>query len=150
MSRMYYSQRKCPVQSNAENLVSVATTNSKQTTREQQFQDPDIGPVIKQLEESKLKLSMEQIRGHSPATQGLYQQWELLLVKDGVLHRRFESQDGLSSRLQLIVPKIQHGEVLRQWHDGQFVGHLGKEKTLKKLREMCQVIRRMKDENNGT
>ena len=46
---------------------------------------------MKQLEEGKPKSSMEQIRGHSQAARGLCQQWELLVVKDGVLHRRFES-----------------------------------------------------------
>ena len=57
------------------------------------------------------------------------------MSEDGVLHRRFESQDGLSSRLQLTVPKLQPIVVLRQLHDGPFGGHLGEEKTLKKLRE---------------
>ena len=125
MSRMCCSQRKCPVHSNhPEKFVSVTTTNARQT-RGQQLQDPDIGLVMKQLEQGKLKLSMQQIRGHSQATRGLCQQWELLVLEDGVLHRCFESQDGLSSRLQLIAPKLQRIEVLRQLHDGPFVGHLG-------------------------
>ena len=133
MSRMCCSQRKCPGHSN--HPESVTTTDAKQTTRGQQLQDPDIGPVMKRLEQGKLKPSMEQIRGHIQAARGLCQQWELLVLEDGVLHRRFESQDCLSSRLQLTVPKLQPIEVLRQLHDGPFGGHLGEEKTLKKLRE---------------
>ena len=126
MSQMCCSQRKCPVHSNhPEKLVSVTTTDARQTTRGQQIQDPDVGPVMKRLEQGKLKPSMEQIRSHSQATRGLCQQWELLVLEDGVLHRRFESQDSLSSRLQLIVPKLQCIEVLRQLHDGPFGGHLG-------------------------
>lgn len=134
MPRMCCSQQKCPVHSNhSKKLVGVTTTDAKQTTRRQQLQDPDIGPVIKRLEEGKPKPSMEHIRGHSQVTRGLCQQWELLVVEDGVLHRRFESQDGLSARLQFIVPKLQRIEVLKQLHDGPFRGHLGEEKTLKKL-----------------
>ena len=55
--------RKCPVHSNhPEKLVSVTTTDARQTTRGQQLQDPDIGPVMKRLEQGKLKPSIEQIR----------------------------------------------------------------------------------------
>ena len=103
---------------------------------------------MKRFEEGKLKPSMEQIRGHSQATRGLCQQWELLVLEDGVLHRRFESQDGLSSKLQLIVPKLQRVEVLRQLHDGPFGGHLGEEKTLKKLRERFYWPGHQKDVKN--
>ena len=129
--------RKCPAHSNSpEQLVSVTTTDARQTTRGQQLQDPDIGPVMKPPEQGKLKPSMEQIKGHSQAIEDSansesYWCWTM----ECYIHHRFESQDGLISRLQLIASKLQHIEVLRQLHDGPFGGDLGEENTLKKLPE---------------
>ena len=56
-------------------------------------------------------------------------------LKEGILYRQFESQDGYSSRLQLIVPKCLREEMLRQLHEGPVGGHFGEDKTLHRLRE---------------
>ncbi|GBM46593.1 hypothetical protein AVEN_95591-1 [Araneus ventricosus] len=54
---------------------------------------------------------------------------------DGVLYRRWESDDGESCRWQLILPKSRILEVLRETHDSASGGHFGVMKTLSKTRE---------------
>ena len=75
----------------------------------------------------------------------LFQQWTQLQLtqlqltqlqlKEGILYRQFESQDGSSSRLQLIVLKGLREEVLKQLHEGPVGSHFGEDKTLHRLWE---------------
>ena len=58
-------------------------------------------------------------------TRQLVQQWKQLVVRDGVLYRNFESTDGTSYYLQMIIPQA---PVLRKIHGGRLSGHLGKPK----------------------
>ena len=78
-----------------------------------QLQDPDIGPVLRRYKESVEQPEVEQTKGFNPTTRALFQQWTQLKLKEGILYCQFESQDGYSSRLQLIVPKCLREEVLR-------------------------------------
>ena len=90
--------------------------------------------------ESRGQPEAEQIKGFSPASRALFQQWAQLKLKDGTLYRQFESQDGSSRRLQLIVPKgLREGE-LSQLHEGPTGGHFGEDKTLHKLRERFYIV----------
>ena len=82
----------------------------------------------------------EQIKGFSPASRALFQQWAQLKLKDGTLYCQFESQDGSSRRLQLIVPKGLREGVLSQLHEGPTGGHFGEDKTLHKLRERFYIV----------
>ncbi|GBM90897.1 Retrovirus-related Pol polyprotein from transposon 412 [Araneus ventricosus] len=54
---------------------------------------------------------------------------------DGVLYRKWESDDGSSCRWQLILPKHRIQEVLRETHDSASGGHFGVMKALSKTRE---------------
>ena len=83
-----------------------------------QLSDLDIETVLKRYMEGRCRPEADQIKGFSPASQALFQQWAQLKLKDGTLYRQFESQDGSSRRLQLIVPKGLREEVLRQLHEG--------------------------------
>ena len=64
-----------------------------------------------------------------------WNQWDSLVLKDGVLHRRWESADGQSHRLQLILPRKRIPEVLEELHSSASGGHFGVNKTLGKVRE---------------
>ena len=54
---------------------------------------------------------------------------------DGILCRRFESPDGSSSALQIVVPDVLRDEVLSDLHEGAVGGHFGIDKTLARLKE---------------
>ena len=68
-------------------------------------------------------------------TRWLAQMCSQLLVKNGLFFRQFESHDGTTHRLQLVVPKVLHNLVLQRFHSGPVSGHLGEDKTLSHLKE---------------
>ena len=67
-------------------------------------------------------------------TRKLFQLWDQLLVDNGILLRRFLNTDTQQTYKQLIVPKCLQAEILDQLHSGVVGGHLGKAKTLGKLK----------------
>ena len=99
-----------------------------------------------QLEDSVLKKLHEwKERGHKPewsevASLGLeikyfWHRWQLLCIREGVLYRRWESENGNDIKFLVIVPKTLRQFVLSQLHDGVTGAHLGIGKTLGKVRE---------------
>ncbi|GBN91988.1 Retrovirus-related Pol polyprotein from transposon 412 [Araneus ventricosus] len=98
-----------------------------------QLEDPAIKPILeKKLAE---RPSWQEIAPESPATKRYWALWDSLHLKDGVLYRKWESDDGNSCRWQLILPKSRIPEVLRETHDSISGGHFGVMKTLSKTRE---------------
>ncbi|GBN68981.1 hypothetical protein AVEN_66553-1 [Araneus ventricosus] len=79
--------------------------------------------------------SWQEIAPVSSATKRYWALWDSLHLKDGVLYRKWESDDGSSCRWQLILPKSRIQEVLRETHDSASGGHFGVMKTLSKTRE---------------
>ena len=60
---------------------------------EQQRADPDIGPALKWVTDNS-RPDWGIVRPASPALRALWQQYESLVVLDGVLHRIFHYADG--------------------------------------------------------
>ena len=58
-----------------------------------------------------------------------------MVLREKLLFRNFESQDGITSRLQWVIPEKLQKEVLEELHSGELSGHLGEEKTLNHLKE---------------
>ncbi|GFX60143.1 retrovirus-related Pol polyprotein from transposon 412 [Trichonephila clavipes] len=56
-------------------------------------------------------------------------------LANGVLHRKWESDDGKTFRWQLILPKTRVSTVLKELHGSPTGGHFGVMKTLQKVRE---------------
>ena len=107
----------------------------------------DIEEVIKhQSEDSEWKLLIDarrcntrsptkELEGKSVEIRRLWQLWDQLVLKEGVLYRKFADCNQESAAVhQLVVPPVLRNEVLREVHEGTFGGHLGEEKTFKKLR----------------
>ncbi|GFU24444.1 hypothetical protein TNCV_2264111 [Trichonephila clavipes] len=55
--------------------------------------------------------------------------------KNGVLYRKFESEDGKTFRWQLVLPRSRIPEVLKELHGSPTGGHFGVMKTLHRVRE---------------
>ncbi|GFT44050.1 retrovirus-related Pol polyprotein from transposon 412 [Trichonephila clavipes] len=54
---------------------------------------------------------------------------------NGVLYRKFESEDGKTFRWQLVLPRSRIPEVLKELHGSPTGGHFGVMKTLHRVRE---------------
>lgn len=63
----------------------------------------------------------------------LIRERQLLTLENDILCRIWESGNG-STSLQMVVPKVLRTEILNQLHNAKSAGHLGREKTLGKLR----------------
>lgn len=108
--------------------------HSPQELRETQLADTASGPVM-QSKEAGTKLASDVVKSMSPASRRLFQLWDQLVLKDGLLWRRYENPEGQEATLQLEVPKALQKEVLQDLHEGSMAGHLGTEKTLACLKE---------------
>ncbi|GBM32429.1 hypothetical protein AVEN_136012-1 [Araneus ventricosus] len=102
-----------------------------------QLEDPAIKPILekKLYSEDRTILAPE-----GPATKRYWTLWDSLHLKDGVLYRRWESDDASSCRWQVILPKSRIPEVLRETHGRASGGHFGVMKTLAKLRADVKTI----------
>ncbi len=103
--------------------------------RNLQLDDDHIGKVLRAKQKGGQKPSPEQLSGDSIETRRLVQLWDQLEVRHGQLLRRFESPDGSTHHLQLVVPRTLRENILREVHGGALSGHLGTEKTLSRLKE---------------
>ncbi|GBN76428.1 Transposon Ty3-G Gag-Pol polyprotein [Araneus ventricosus] len=118
--------------------VKVLTTEdawSSSEVQKAQLEDPAIRPILERKLNSEDRPSWQEIVPESPATKRYWALWDSLHLKDGVLYRKWESDDGSSCRWQLILPKSRIQEVLRETHDSASGGHFGVMKTLSKTRE---------------
>jgi len=71
--------------------------------REKQLGDCDVGPALMSAE-STGRPDWSTVEGASPMLRSLWQQFDSLVVKDGVLYRTFYNSSGLITHLQLILP----------------------------------------------
>ncbi|GFW50246.1 hypothetical protein TNCV_4696641 [Trichonephila clavipes] len=108
---------------------------SDEKVREDQMADPDIQPLIEFMESSSNKPSWQDISAYSPTTKQYWALWNSLHLRNGVLYRKFESEDGKTFRWQLVLPRSRIPEVLKELHGSPTGGHFGVMKTLHRVRE---------------
>ena len=99
-----------------------------------QVNDELIGPIY-QAKIEGVKPSEQSIKGQDPKFRRLVQLWDQLVVKDELLWRLFENNDGTEYIYQLVIPSALKSEVLRDIHEGILGGHLGIDKCLGRLKE---------------
>ncbi len=97
-----------------------------------QKDDPDIGPIWQWVQDGERPRG-EALAASSPATRHYWLNWNLLVLKNGVLYRKFEKQNGTGEYLQFIVPRQMQEEILYQMHESVLSGHLGKHCTAERL-----------------
>ncbi|GBN82390.1 hypothetical protein AVEN_41350-1 [Araneus ventricosus] len=100
-----------------------------------QLEDPDIRPILEKKLKSADRPSRQEIAQENPATNRYWALWDSLHLKDGVLYRKWENDDGSSCQWQLILPRSRIQEVLQETHDSSSGGHFGIMKTLRRIRE---------------
>ena len=102
--------------------------------RRLQLADATMGLVL-QSKEGYQKPTPDKVKALSPASRRLFQLWDQLLVKDGLLWRWYERPVDHERTLQLVVPMALREEVLVDLHEGVCAAHLGMDKTLARLKE---------------
>jgi len=106
---------------------------SRKDIIDNQSKDPHISPIVKLLSHSQIKPEVCKIVCHGQETKRYWAQWESLKIMGGVLYRKFENIPGKSFLWQVIMPKNMRVDFLSQVHDHKTVGHLGMEKTRRRV-----------------
>jgi predicted aspartyl protease len=71
----------------------------------------------------------------SPEIKFYWSRLNSFIIKDEILYRKWESNDGKNYDLHLVIPKSLNGFVLNQVHNTLTGGHLGVRKTLYKIKK---------------
>ena len=103
--------------------------------REKQLNDPDIGPAVYWVE-SNARPPWRDVKSCSPALRALWQQYDTLVMLDGVLHRVFYHSNGDVQGYQLILPCTLKYSFLELIH-GDLCGHLGEAKCKPHIQNRC-------------
>ncbi|GFW28844.1 retrovirus-related Pol polyprotein from transposon 412 [Trichonephila clavipes] len=85
---------------------------SDESVRKDQLADPEINPIIEFKESSDEKPSWQGIIPFHPTTKHYWALWDSLHLRNGILYRKWESDEGKTSRWQLILPKTRVPTVL--------------------------------------
>ena len=134
--RQEFEPEPTPTQSSLEAVCTVAMLEgmTPDELRQAQLQDPVLGPLLQSVESGQ-KPSQDQAIGVGREHNRLLQQWKQLELSNGLLHRRYENDQGNHMHLQLVVPGALRQKVLQEIHGGLSGGHLGEEKTANRLKE---------------
>lgn len=120
------------VENNADNNTAFLQTwfQSKSVSELKKLQedDPDISPVLVGMT-SNIKPSSQAMSLKSPAARHYWIVWNSLVLRDGLLCKKFLKKDGTGEHLQFIVPRVMKRDILFQMHDSLLSGHLGCKKT---------------------
>ncbi|UYV71059.1 K02A2.6-like [Cordylochernes scorpioides] len=106
-----------------------------QALRKAQREDRDLFPMIN-WKESDERPSWENVAPYNPKTKSLWSLWNSLTLRDGVLYRKWESEDGKHESWKLVLPRSHVPLALQEMHNSSTGGHYGIRKTLAKAREI--------------
>ena len=77
--------------------------------------------------------SWSKISKYSEETKFYWNRLDSLMLRDGLLCRKWESETGDSSELHIVHPGFLASEILAEFYDSPSGGHLGITKTLSKI-----------------
>ncbi|GFW30786.1 retrovirus-related Pol polyprotein from transposon 412 [Trichonephila clavipes] len=86
-------------------------------------------------ESSDEKSSWQDITPFHPTTKCYWALWHSLHLRNDILYRKWESDNGKTFRWQLILPKTRVSTVFKELHGSPTGGHFGVMMTLQKVRE---------------
>ena len=117
------------------NAVSMAALGYTTAELSQaQTEDYNISRLLQAKQQNQRPL-MNESNGESLEYRHLLQQWDQLIVQEGILWRLYAQPREDLSWKQLVVPQKFRSDILKSLHEGVTGGHLGQEKTLSKLKE---------------
>jgi hypothetical protein len=134
-ARANVAHRGTPVSEPTVRTTAIQPAWTFEDLRQAQLQDPTIQPILIFKEERATRPDWHDVSGYSRATKSYWGQWDQLKVCEGVLCKRWESDDGRLIKWLVVVPKNYRDRVLQELHDSRTAGHLGSNRTLARVRE---------------
>ena len=115
--------------------ISLSPSIPKERIRRAQMLDADIKHVLAWKEGQDAKPEWKDIAALSSRTKAYWVNWDLLAVHDGVLVKRWESDDGRKVDWHVVLPRTLRSEILKELHNSPTAGHLGVNKLLHKVKQ---------------
>ena len=129
-----------------ENWLPWSSGYTMKELQDMQKDDVHIGPII-QWFSSGVRPEGSIAASASPETRHYLLCWNALVLKNGILMRKFEKKDGSGTHLQLLTPSVLKNDVLYQMHNGVLSGHLGRKKTREKVLQRYYWYKAREDVN---
>ncbi|KAJ8958624.1 hypothetical protein NQ318_016348 [Aromia moschata] len=89
--------------------------------------------LIRNWVKNGVRPTWQEVSRYGTTIKGYWAQWSSLCLRDGLLHRKWESPDGVSAVYQLVLPKARIHQVLEELHNSPTGGHFGVTRTLARL-----------------
>ena len=113
--------------------VTIWPTITCEDMRKAQMEDTSIQWVLEEKGRLAERPDWKVISSKSSAMQTYWRLWDQLTVKDGVLCRRWQSDDGRLVKWRTVLPEKYRLDLVRELHGGKSSGHLGVKKTTAKV-----------------
>ncbi|VDI48927.1 Hypothetical predicted protein [Mytilus galloprovincialis] len=97
-----------------------------------QDNDPDISKIVNMLGEFDEKPGKEVVSGCSYGIRNLWSVWESLLIENGLLYYRIETDNG--ENLVLVAPTEIRNQIMKEFHNSVISGHLGRDRTIRAIK----------------
>ena len=111
-------------------VIQMSQEDNRVEIRQAQLEDANVRPILEAVE-NQCRPSKTESSAFSFKTKVLLEHWGQLEVRQGILYRKWESEDGKDIRWRLVLPKQRVADVLTELHAGSLAAHLGTTKTLK-------------------
>ncbi|KAJ8950719.1 hypothetical protein NQ318_012800 [Aromia moschata] len=114
--------------------VQVEDEWSSEEVMKSQKKDNDLR-LIRNWVKNGVRPTWQEVSRYGMTIKGYWAQWSSLCLRDGLLHRKWESPDGVSAVYQLVLPKARIHQVLEELHSSPSGGHFGVTRTLARVRD---------------
>ncbi|KAJ8962150.1 hypothetical protein NQ318_018107 [Aromia moschata] len=124
--------------------IEVEDEWSSEELKKCQNKDSDL-KLIRNWLKNGVRPTWQEVSRYGTTIKGYWAQWNSLCLRDGLLHRKWESPDGVSAVYQLVLPKARIHQVLEELHNSPTGGHFGVTRTLARVRDRFYWINCRRD-----
>ncbi|MEW8548046.1 MAG: RNase H-like domain-containing protein, partial [Candidatus Thiodiazotropha sp.] len=107
---------------------------SHEDIKNEQSKDGKIATVLKWKEESGERPNWDQVSHLDADHKTFWSQWDRLIVKEGILYRRWVNEATGKDQFELVIPEIWRDDIIRMFHATPGAGHFGIKRTVERLR----------------
>ena len=115
------------------NMLQFTDSSFMDKLKTNQRNDQNLRVIVDAVENGQ-KPSREELSALPSSVKVLLGHWDQLEVRDGILYRKWESNDGKRTNWRIVLPREMRNEILGELHSAPTAGHLGMNKTLSKVR----------------
>ena len=113
--------------------IQLSPTLTHNEIKREQLLDSDIKVILQWKEKSDQRPQWKDVSHCSSAVKTYWINWSLLEIRDDILVRRWESDDGKDVNWKIVLPKPLRPRVLEELHNSKSASHLGINKMLHKV-----------------